>query len=356
MKLILHIYTKNIYFYKMKNLRISIASLGVLFSIYFIFLNKIHKNDIFSSIKFLKNKTNSNNLVNLKTSRSVTEKKKPSLINLELKYYLDFILCPTNLCQIEQNKKIIFVYVFVSIKNFSKRNLIRKTWANKLLFSLLRVAFIIGKSNDKNLQKEINNEQLIYNDLIQGNFIDAYRNLSFKSLIAWKWINKYCSNSKFIIKIDDDVVLNSYTLNKFMHNEKYLFYKFDTSNLKNSFICHYWKNAAVIRDPKSKYYVTKDEYNKNTYPTYCAGMAIIMTPDLIKKLFEESYNIKIFWIDDVYVGILGRFIGAKFFNGGYLQTDNHKYFNSYFKHVLFINNCDSIHDYFVAWNYIKTRV
>ena len=71
------------------------------------------------------------------------------------------------------------------------------------------------------------------------------------------------------------------------------------ANLKNSFICHYWENAAVIRDSKTKYYVTQNEYNQKlygmiNYPTQCACMAVIMAPDLINRLMNKSNNLKIF--------------------------------------------------------------
>jgi hypothetical protein len=37
-----------------------------------------------------------------------------------------------------------------------------------------------------------------------------------------------------------------------------------------------------------------------------------MTPDIISKLYLKAFKIKFFWIDDVYVGILGKYINVKF--------------------------------------------
>jgi hypothetical protein len=60
----------------------------------------------------------------------------------------------------------------------------------KISFNLFNfnLVFIIGNTNhlNKTIDKLLHLEQYKYNDLIQGNFIDSYRNLSYKSLIAWK--------------------------------------------------------------------------------------------------------------------------------------------------------------------------
>ncbi len=286
--------------------------------------------------------------------------KKKHLINSEFNSNLKIILNPKKLCNIENNTKFIFIYVFTSAKNFKRRSLIRKTWANITLFQNIRVAFIIGKSSDLNIEKEIQIEQKQYNDLIQGNFIDSYRNLSYKSLIAWKWIIRHCSNSKFIIKIDDDVVLNTFNLIRFINDESYLFPKLNVLNLKNTFLCKCEKHAPVERNSSSKMYVKKEEYSQkiygmNQYPQYCAGMGIIMTSDLISRLYYKSKEIKLFWIDDVYVGILGRHIGARFKNVGYLQTNYNQNFNSSLDNILFINDCDSIDKFYFIWNYINDK-
>jgi len=62
------------------------------------------------------------------------------------------------------------------------RQLIRQTWAssNNQKNLNLKVFFIIGQTNENFLKKMIEIEHSQNNDLIQGNFEDTYRHLSYK--------------------------------------------------------------------------------------------------------------------------------------------------------------------------------
>ncbi len=59
---------------------------------------------------------------------------------------------------------------------------------------------------------------IMYGDLVQENFLDSYRNLTLKTLMGIRWASIYCANAKFIVKIDDDVVLNPYFLVNYLDN------------------------------------------------------------------------------------------------------------------------------------------
>ena len=275
-----------------------------------------------------------------------------SVLNPEFKTNLQIILEPTDLCQFKT--KFIFIYIFTAVKSFTKRQLIRDTWANKSLNLFdFNLVFIIGKTNHLNatIDKMLNLEQYKYNDLIQGDFIDAYRNLSYKSLIAWKWIKNNCNNASYVFKLDDDVFLNIFKLKQILNN--YNIFK----STSNSFICKV-PDSSPIRDPNSKWFVTENEFNSKLYengthnggyPSYCSGVGVVMTPDIISKLYLKSFQIKLFWIDDVYVGILGKYINVKFENiAGFYTND----LNSRLNDVLFIN-AETKEDFINIWNLIN---
>lgn len=166
-----------------------------------------------------------------------------------------------------------------SVKNFARRQLIRNSWANN---SNLRVGFIIGEPRETLYTKMIQIEQEKYDDLIQGNFTDNYRTLSYKSIVAWKWILTNCQNSliRFIIKIDDDTILNSIYLEKLLLN------KFYFENSHNSFLCEVFTGDKPIKNIKSKYYVKDNEYNAklygiNYYSSLCFGPGFLVNTDVI---------------------------------------------------------------------------
>ncbi len=287
----------------------------VLISFYLILFTKIKLN--YLKIKKLITSNNNNNndgdlmFFNFTANNNDTN----DSVNPELKVYLKMNIKPLKLCQ--NNSTIIFAYVMINVNNLKKRESIRRTWANSSLFSNLKVAFVIGLSNDLNLNEKLIKEHKQFDDLIQGNFLDTYRNLTYKSLIAWKWITNYCTNAKYIIKIDDDLALNSKNLINYLTN--------DSQKYKNTFFCDFLTNGNPHKDKSSKWYVKDEEYNVKLYklekyPTFCLGPSYTMTSDLIKKLYKISFYVKLFWLEDVYTGLLA----SKIKNVNYVRF-THKY-------------------------------
>ena len=227
-----------------------------------------------------------------------------------------FILYPTDLCNLNENKNetnntslfIIFAYMMVRLDNFERRNSIRESWANRTLFPNLRLGFIVGKSNDEKINNLIREESLKYKDIIQGDFLDTYRNLTYKSLVAWKWIINYCSHAKLIVKIDDDIALNSNYLIKYFNINSH------NSTIQNkTFYCDVCRGCHPIREKDSKWHASFEEYNEKIYnltgyPTFCFGPSYSMSPDLVNSLYEASFKVKFFWLEDVYTGLLARYV------------------------------------------------
>jgi len=100
---------------------------------------------------------------------------------------INFQLSPSNLC--EGDSKFVFVYVFSYVNDFDRRRIIRETWGSD---QNIRVGFVLGKISDSSIQELVKSEQNQYDDIIQGNFIDSYRNLSYKSILVWKWVKIFC--------------------------------------------------------------------------------------------------------------------------------------------------------------------
>ncbi len=50
-------------------------------------------------------------------------------------------------------------------------------------------------------QKVIEEEHKQYGDIIQGDFMEAYKNLTLKGIMALKWISQYCRQAGFTIKV-----------------------------------------------------------------------------------------------------------------------------------------------------------
>lgn len=102
-------------------------------------------------------------------------------------------------CHQMENKPKIVIIVPSAPDNFAKRKTIRDTWGAKDPRSLL--LFIIGTFNNSDWDRKIEWEAMTNDDIIQGNFIDAYRNMTYKHTAALKWFVYNCPDSKFLLKV-----------------------------------------------------------------------------------------------------------------------------------------------------------
>ena len=111
-----------------------------------------------------------------------------------------------------------------------------------------------------------------------------------------RWTSAHCKHAKFLLKTDDDVFVNIFNLVTLLRNQ--------TEPAKMRLMCLLMTGSA-IRKPGNKWRVSRQEYPNDTYPICCAGLAFVLTTDVAKALYEASFEIPFFWIDDVYVtGIL----------------------------------------------------
>ena len=58
----------------------------------------------------------------------------------------------------------------------------------------IRVLFLLGTSNENTTytNKLLSDEEKQHGDLIQGNFIDSYYNLTKKTLMGMQWVSYFC--------------------------------------------------------------------------------------------------------------------------------------------------------------------
>ena len=60
------------------------------------------------------------------------------------------------------------------------------------------------------MQKKIYKESEKYEDIIQGDFIDTYHNLSYKAVMGNVWVSEFCEQAEFVVKADDDQFIDLY--------------------------------------------------------------------------------------------------------------------------------------------------
>ena len=83
--------------------------------------------------------------------------------------------------------------------------------------------FCTGSTLDENIQRSLEVESQEYGDLVQGDFLDNYYNLSYKGIMGNLWVAEFCSQAEFLVKTDDDMFVDMYEV-------KTCFIDLDTNN------------------------------------------------------------------------------------------------------------------------------
>lgn len=222
-------------------------------------------------------------------------------------------LIPSSSCQ---NRTHVLVFVHSAPGHRSDRSQIRNTWGSiqTLRGYNIRLIFILGKTGSSELQRSIETESSLFEDIVQANFVDHYRNLTYKHLTAFQWILRHCPDVPYILKMDDDAMVDIFHLIDFLESLQ--------PNPKEFLYCSAFMNQGPRRDKLDKWFVAYEDYPDEKYPTYCEGFAYITTVDTIKTLYEVSRHTPAYWVDDVYItGILARKAGIIHTN----MKDDHGY-------------------------------
>lgn len=203
--------------------------------------------------------------------------------NLNYRFTINSKIC--------HNNEFLVALVCISVDSFEQREIIRKSWANSEFF---KIVFLVGSSLNISVNRLVQEENKVFMDIIQQDFVDSYSNLTLKTIMGLKWVSQYCSNVKYVLKVDDDVVVNVPILVSYLKNIK---------QIDNYYMGSFQKAAPVHRF-KSKWAVHNSEYSGKCYPPYHQGPAYIISGRFVSVLFNISKFTKLFKLEDVYMGIL----------------------------------------------------
>ena len=218
-------------------------------------------------------------------------------------YNNSFIIPNRNICQGVKNL-LYLVVVHSSTIHFERRKSFRETWANidkKYTIYNTRLVFLLGKPQNDSTQKTIRKENECFGDIVQGNFMDSYHNLTHKAVLGLRWVTENCRQARFIVKVDDDVFVNVFKLISIIT---------ENANKSRTIFCDVRPKGKINRGGKWK--VDKREFAGLKYWPYpfCAGFFVILTSDVIPELYEKAKISSFLWLDDVYLfGLLASKIG-----------------------------------------------
>ncbi|XP_029545500.1 beta-1,3-galactosyltransferase 2 [Salmo trutta] len=206
------------------------------------------------------------------------------------------------------NTQTPFLVLIVPVApgNLAARDAIRRTWGNETLVQGKKVQTLFmlglpGGPNAQELQEKVNQESQVHHDLLQSNFLDSYLNLTIKTMVIMDWLATHCTNATYAMKIDSDMFLN-------VENLMTMLLRPDVPKMNYLTGMLMW-DRPVIRNPNSKWYVPVEMLADNRYPTYTLGMGYVFSNDLPVRFVEVSKDIKLFNIEDAYVGACMKKLG-----------------------------------------------
>lgn len=163
----------------------------------------------------------------------------------------------------------------------------------------IRMLFLLGFSEKVNRDLKI--EHTKYGDIIQKNFIDTYRNLTYKTQMGYEWATAFCSSASFIMFQDDDFFTNVKNVFSFISKQ----YK-----PENVFIGRLVKSgASVVRDRASKWFVSNIVFSNDVFPPYFPGGSYLVSAEIGRRLSLAFPYVQNIPVDDVYVGLVASKLG-----------------------------------------------
>lgn len=215
-----------------------------------------------------------------------------------------FVIRDTPVCK--NSSPFLLLMVPVAPSGRAARDAIRRTWGSerRVLAQPVETLFVLGLSEGAGAteqQEELRRESRQYRDLIQSDFLDSYRNLTIKTMMALEWVAANCLHASYVMKVDSDV---------FLHVENLVRLLLDPSTARENYMTGLvWWHSKVLRFPFTKLYMPRQVVPEPEYPPYPLGMSYVMSMDLPAKILGVSRQIKAVFIEDVYLGMCLKHLG-----------------------------------------------
>lgn len=195
-------------------------------------------------------------------------------------------------CEPASNRTSVLIGVISGTHNFEARAAIRDTWGGTALKMGFDVVFLLGKTSDQELQRKVFAEHNSYGDIVQGDFVDCYRNLTYKTVMLMRWAREKCSDANFVLKIDDDMLLGVWDFAVVVNG---------LVGVKRSMWGNLNSDPRPNRYVSQKWYVSRQEYAPDTYPPFLSGTAYLISGDSIATLEELTHDECFFPLEDIYL-------------------------------------------------------
>ncbi|CAK8693038.1 beta-1,3-galactosyltransferase 5-like [Clavelina lepadiformis] len=203
------------------------------------------------------------------------------------------------------------IFVKSAAGNTARREWIRRTWGSIKYLEGIRfdTVFVVGRP--EGVTKALVEEEYERNhDMLLLDEPDNYRNISLKTLASMQWASENLPDDYFYTSADDDFLVYMDRVRDAI--EQYEEKMAEAKWPEFPIVCMYALAAESrpIRDPDSKYYVSKETYRWPNWPKFCLGGMYTTSVSVARQLLDQAKTAKRIEMDDVWVtGILRQGLG-----------------------------------------------
>ncbi|XP_031636839.1 N-acetyllactosaminide beta-1,3-N-acetylglucosaminyltransferase 3-like [Contarinia nasturtii] len=212
----------------------------------------------------------------------------------------------SDLCGTDAGEHIRLLMLITSAPTHREARLaIRQTWGHYASRRDIAMAFVLGATNIQAIEDSLEAESYMYSDIIRGRFIDSYNNLTLKTISSLEWVDTYCSRAAFILKTDDDMFINVLRLMSFIDKHRLE----ERQKIIFGRLAKRWK---PIRNKRSKYYVSPQQYFPSVFPQFTTGPAYLISGSAIHDLYTKALEQTYLKLEDVFTtGIVAQLVNVK---------------------------------------------
>ncbi|XP_071789656.1 beta-1,3-galactosyltransferase 1-like [Asterias amurensis] len=149
--------------------------------------------------------------------------------------------------------------------------------------------FLLGEEPWEKFSPEtrdlLQDESATHHDILQADFLDTYKNLTIKTIVALKWIHTYCSHASYFMKTDDDMYISYANIVKNLSAP--------STPTTDFAMGHLFENNFASRNVYNKFYMPRCMFPEKFYPPYLAGSGYVMSGDLAGKIFRTALYIHV---------------------------------------------------------------
>ncbi|CAK6442064.1 unnamed protein product [Pipistrellus nathusii] len=176
------------------------------------------------------------------------------------------------------------------------RTAIRETWGAQRAVRGRRTEtlFLLGTSPSPAAARAVAQEARRHRDIVQKDFVDAYLNLTLKTMMGIEWVHRFCPRAAFVMKTDSDMFVNvAYLVELLLRRNRTA--RFATGFLK--------LHELPIRERRNKWFVSRREYPWDRYPPFCSGTAYVLSGDVASQVYRVADRVPFLKLEDVFVGL-----------------------------------------------------